>query len=620
MRRGQRLYVDVTAYQWPGVFTLAATAFSLFGPSIAVARAITFLVFAVAATATYRIARWSMNRPAALGVVAAFLAYRVWAWPQWQILGYAALAMSLALVAMAATGTALARGGMGRLAVAGVVAGCAALVKQDSGPAMAAMLTVAVGLTPPPVGIRRLARMAVFAAGVAVAVGAGLAPWLARGLATDLVRETLLAPLHGATHFDYLGWPPLRPLLAQDPVLRRHAFSYLPSVAVDLAWLPLMTSRLWRDTPVIDVAVKLAYHLPWFLVLVSAPLALREARAPGPPARPLLVVWCAAVASVLAFNLPRDWAHLVVLYPPILLLAATLAARWLAGPGAWRRMVRRVAWSTLLAVVTLSAWMGTRIAARHDTALYTPRGVLWVPASQASSLQAVIDVLGTRPGVPLLALPYHPLLGALTDRPFVSRWALVWPVDRSDDRDAGIVQALDALGDDVDVVYAPMQMSYGPRPPEYAPALFEYLARRWRVARVVGGDPGGFTFFVLERAEPPTGTSLLPRLEGARVEVEPATGPARTVEGAARAGLVGTALWPVRHVLRMSTLPDAAVAVAFTTEPGPTTRFLADVVPNPDRLGTGFVQAASASVAVAAPGEPEREVFAATLDPAARPA
>ena len=612
---GGRLYADAVAYAWPGAFWTAALAFAAFGTSVETARTLAVVVFALATGVVYLIARWSSGRAGALGVVLAFLGYRVWAYPHWQMLNYSPLAMAWVLVATWLGGEALATRRRGFAAAAGVAGGLAALCKQDVGLACGGAVGLALLLAPVAGRWRRAVACAAGAAAVLLGAAAVLA---ARGTLPIVVRETILAPLHGAAQFDYPARPTLWPL-AQDPALRAKAFTYLPSVVLDVCWTWLITTRAWLETGVVDVAVKLVFHLPWLLLLAALPLVVRELRAADgevPPQRPILVLALVTAATVAAFNRPQDWVHLLVLYPPPLLLLVALGARAARAAGRAGVVVRAAGWALAVAVAGSAAWLGTGLVRLHDTPVRSARGTLWAPASQARPLQALLDDVGARPGAPLASLPYQPLVNFLAARPGASRHYIVWPVDLNAARDDEVIAGLDA-DPRTEVVYSQMQVPHYPRPQAYAEKLFAHLADHWRVRRVIGGDPGGFTFQVLEPRAPRPGRSLLDALAAAPVTIVPPAGPPREPSPAERARLVGTAVWPFQRVLRMATTPEGWTAVSLPLVPAAGDRFVATYGTNPDQLGIIFEPGARFAIVIAAPGEPERELFAARVEPAA---
>src|SRR5262249_5152951 len=156
---------------------------------------------------------------------------------------------------------------------------------------------------------------------------------------------------------------------------------------------------------------------------------------------------------------------------------------------------------------------------------------------------------------------YQPLLNFLADRPGLSRYYLVWPVDRAAGRDQEVIRQLDGSPEAL-VVYSPTQVPHFPRLRSYAGRLFRYLVKHFDIAQTFGGDVPGYTFVLLQRAPHARGHSLLgAALAAARVLEEPRDGAVRLVSGEERRTLVGEDLWPFARVLRVATLPDASVAV-----------------------------------------------------------
>jgi len=611
--QGHRLYADAVHYAFPGIFYLTAVAFALAGTSVETARCLAVLIFAAAAGVVYLIARWSWGRRGALAIVALFLVYRVWAYPHWQVLSYSTLAVTLALAATWLVGEAFAREGVVLLALGGAVSAASILAKQDLGLATTAALAVAVVVGRP--GARALVD---FAAGVALVAGSATVAIVADGFGPALVREAIIAPLYGAQHFAYLARPPIWPLVSQDAALRAHAFSYLPPVLYDL-YLPQITgSTLYRDTATVDVALKLVYHLPWILLAMAGIALLPAMRRPTLRTRRELLLALLGLAALVAFNRPHDWVHLLVLYPPTLLLGSAFLARAGGAP----RLVRVVLWSVLGALlgaaVAVSAVLALELRERSATPVVSRRGVLYAAPAQAGALQATLDALATTPpgGAALAALPYHPLLNFLAARPGVSRFYIVWPVEQEASRDAVIVHRLEEERDAL-VVYSPTQAPHFPPFADYAPRLMRYLVDHFAIDRTLGGDPGGFTFLLLRRALPPPGRSLLDdALARARCTVEPKDGPSRDVTAPAeRQALVGEALWPFRRVLRTTTLPEATVAVAVPVAAERGARFEVGYGVNGDRWGDLLPQRVRFTVSVRAAGRGERLVVSAEVDP-----
>jgi 4-amino-4-deoxy-L-arabinose transferase-like glycosyltransferase len=604
MLRGRRLYGDAVMYAFPGVFWLAEFLFARFGATIEVARAAAVVVFAVASGGFYLLARWTFGRPGALGMVGLLLAYRVWAFPHWQMLNYSSIAVTLVLAATWSTGEAVARGRPWLAALAGVLAACATLMKQDLGGAAVIALGVVLLVAGGTARGRLLAAWA--ASGIVVAAAAIVRLW-ADGSLAPLVDEAILAPLHGAARFAYAGRPSLFPLVHQDAALRAQLFAYCPPIVLDAYGVAFLQSRLYRATPLVDVALKLAYHLPWLVVIVAAlALATPAGRSPR-----RLALFALAVAALAAFNKPHDWAHLIVLYPVTLLLVAALVA-----PGVRRTRVRRaVAWSALGAAVVVSAVVARAFVEEFGTPIHGPGGTLYARAGQAVPLQGVLDALAAAPAdTPVLSLPYHPLVNFLARRPAATRYYAVWPVELNPHRDDDILADL-ARRPDTIIVYSVNEVPTFPRMREYAAHLFAALVDRYEIARTFGGEPGGATFLLLAKRLPATRPTTPIGLADVTpvVDVTGVAPPADT-------RFAAETLWPFTRVLRVATLPASVVALHVARTPAPGDRFQAACGTNPERWGEAFVPAVHFRVIVRSDDDHDDEVASLDVDPLRRAA
>jgi hypothetical protein len=149
---------------------------------------------------------------------------------------------------------------------------------------------------------------------------------------------------------------------------------------------------------VIDVALKLLYHLPLLVLCAAAATVVAERRrAPGAGATRRMVLVLLAAAFLAAFNRPHDWVHLLVLYPPTLLLLGAMAA--LLGRRAPRlgRVVQGGAWVALGAAVFVSGALAIEFARHHATPIRSRRGALYGTPAQARALEPRLDALAAAP-------------------------------------------------------------------------------------------------------------------------------------------------------------------------------------------------------------------------------
>jgi len=615
VRSGLRPYRDAVYPAFPGVLYLTAAAFALGGTSVETARVLSAALFAIATGAVYLIARWRLSRSGAATTVVLFMLYRAWAYPAWQFLNYSTLAVTLVLLATCIVGEALAQSRSWPFALAGACGGAAFLSKQDCGLVGSAALGVALLLRRTPGGRGATA----FVAGGGVVVAAALAALAVMGSWRDFVEQTVVTPLYIWRHFDYPRRPALRPFLEQDAAIRGNPFAYLPPLLFELDWPALSQSAVFRRTALVDATVKCLYHLPWVVVLAAGLMLWGRLRRPASTLtldRDLMLI-LVGVSFVLAFNRPQDWIHLMVLYPPALLLGAVLidgaARRW--------RAVGLAALVLLGGSTGLSAVLVFRFVQDHSTPVRSARGTLYATAPQAEALQGLLDALARRSPTqaPLAALPYHPLVNFLAARPGLSRYYWLWPVYPNPDREGEIARDILSQPDSV-VVYSPTQTPHFPRLGEYAPALFRELVDHFALDQAFGGGPGAFTFLLLRRREFPPGSSLLGGpLATARVRVEPRDGPAGDFPLPDRPDLAAAALWPFLPVLRVTTLPDAAVSVSYRFQPAQGQQLRASYGVNPDHWPDFPPARARFAIAVRGAGGEETDLLAADVDPFHRP-
>jgi len=599
--RGRHLYADVAVYAFPGVFWLTAGIFHVFGTTIEVARMAAAVVFGLLCGVVYLLARWSHGPRGAIAIVLAMIVYRVWAFPHWQMLNYSSLAVLFALAATWATGEGLARERTAALVAGGALAAAAILAKQDSGGTTAILLGLAV-LALGPAG--RVRRAVAFASGGALVLGAAAAYLVATGTFGDLVREAVLAPLNGARTFEYLGRPALLPLAGRDAALRRHVLSYAPPILLDTYGVTFFQSALYRQTAVLDALLKVFYYAPWAVVLAALP-GLRRRQGRAPRAVLLLVQ---TVAFLVAFNLPHDWAHLVVFYPAVLLLAAQVLA-----PLARWRVVRGLAWTGLAGATAASLLVVRDFAAAYATPVHAPAGTLYTRPGLAQPLQEALDRIAATPAsAPLASLPYYPLLDFLALRAGVTRHYIVWPAGPASDRDQEVIADLERHPDAV-VVYNANEFPQFPRFREYAPRLFAHLIDAYEIDRVFGGDPGGATIILLRRRPPAAESrSLLgDAFAHADVTASPPTSPppvlAREVQ------------WPFEHVLAMSTVPGGAVTVRYPLTASAGDHFQAACGIDPERFGETWLPPVRCRVVIERGEGAPVDAAHVDLDPLRRP-
>ncbi|MEW6268637.1 MAG: glycosyltransferase family 39 protein [Thermodesulfobacteriota bacterium] len=507
---GHVLYRDSNHVSGPGSFYGVAALFALFGERFVVGRVAMVALFAALVVAIYLLTR-RLTGPLAATLAALWLiAFRLWTFPHFQMLHYATI--GLVLIAFAVVVLHAERPpSTWRAAAAGLLTGLAFVTKQDSGGLgiFACMAALLFGCA---VRWRATGARERFVAPAVALAAAAAAPFLFtcayfawQGVLGPYLWQTVYDPLiqhpaflagAGPKEGDYIGMPPLLPLLEQDPGVRSFLFSWMPGLPWDLYWRDILQSRLYRETAVVDLALKVFFRLPYVVLAIEAVSlalawrALRRApgRARGAAAQGAQLLWGAAMMA--AFSKPRDWIHLAILLVPLV----PIVARQLAAVAALLPRWPRRAYAGVLAAAGLAFAAVSLQLAREALATYTApvsgaRGTVWVRPEDAQSFGATVDALAaTPPDRPVLVVPCLPVLTFLSERPTLTRFIWLWPRDAYLDRDQQIIAKLEERPD-ASVVYVLMHTPFAPRPQVVVPELFQYLAEHYEVVEVPARSP-----------------------------------------------------------------------------------------------------------------------------------
>ncbi|MBM4265086.1 MAG: hypothetical protein FJ144_00500 [Deltaproteobacteria bacterium] len=601
VNRGAVLYRDVYIDNpFPGSFHLLALWFRLFGTSVLSSRVLALVGFAVYAASFYRIVRASVPRAWALGFIVFLFAYRVWAFPHWQVYSYSLASATLITAAAALLVSAVQHGSFAWIAAAGLVAGLSAVCKQDYGFAVTGGLGLALLLLPL---LRReakgwtdwIARPATFGAGVAVVLGF-MVLWLAsRGALDEFVQQAVVQPLRGAVGFGaYPRLPDPWPLWGQDAHLREQVGHYFPSILVTLWWSSLSVGSLWRDTAFWDVTLKVVFWLPILAYALAAALWLGRGAADAArgrpaslfvsPARVLLLGF--AGGFLIAFPPPRDWTHLMMIYPPQAAVGAVLLFDLDRRLGGTLRRVLRVGAAIVVAALFLSGFaMAIELRRQMSWPIDSPRAGVYADVQNGPILD---DVLAwareeSPSGEPLPVYPLQPMLPFLAGREIAGGFHVIWPV-QDPSRDVRIIDDLERRRP-ARVVYSLSQYQHLGRFQDNAPQLFDYLVDHYEIDRVFSRERLGPLLVGLARRpdELRDATSLPYDGERALDGAEPARWPFADVLEVE----VGTPLEPRSARLRLRVDPDRPLlALSYGLNPdrwmdlqdGPFT-FTAEVVP-----------------------------------------
>jgi hypothetical protein len=600
---GGELYRDATVYPLPGAFWLLALAFRAFGASNLVARWIAVVEFALFVALLFALFRRMASTRLAWAAVATLLVYRVWAFPHWHMYSYSSTALLFQLAALAALLRFLDSGRRASLGLAGLLFGLGVLCKQDYGAAALAAfaVTLAVGVRTSPAAARPrlLPLAAVFLAPAALAgLAAGLHFWRA-GLLGDALRFTVWNHFVGMASFEYTSFPGLLPVFGQDPALRSvdGLTSFMPAIVYVADWKLLYESRLFRETALYDLALKLYYYAPYPIVAWGlARLWRRRAELRQAATRRArlaeLGLFClgAALMAWGRINKPQDYVHLAVLYWPMLLLPLL----WLGEGLARLRAARPRLWLAALALVLLpaalvagySARLAWRLRALHDTPIPSERAGLFATRNEAALLRDALDYLRTAsaPDETVAVLPYFPILHFLAGRPGPDRSAyIVWPFPELPDRDRRVIASFEAKRPEI-LVYAFNRLGGFPDMRAYAPELFAYLVENYEIERIFSTDYLGYKLAGARRRRAgEDGRALGAELAAGALSVSSDEAPPRAIPPEERPAWLARDLWPFRPVVALRPSPGgAATRLALPLEVPPGGRLRTAVAVHPE--------------------------------------
>lgn len=611
INRGDVAYRDINVdAPFPGSFYVLAGWFQAFGTSVYSSRLLAMGLFVTFTMALLWLALEMVSRRTACVLGVLLLCYRIWAFPLWHTYGYQALSLTLVTLAMATTATAMRRGSLAMVSVAGAFAGAGVLCKQDYGLAVTGVLGIVLllsGGTPlPATGTRRLRAAVQFAGGAAVVLVPAFLALLIAGALPGLWEQSVRVPFAGAHGSSYPDLPPLRGLFGQSPGFRDNIAHYFPAVVLSFRWVDVTRSYLFAHTPFWDMTVTWLFYLPvfaWPLAALSIglPSAYRLVR--GRPLRhdALRILLVAhGLAFLAAFPRPRDWAHLMMIISPTFVLVA------LALDHAWQRLPRVAAAAlgggvalALAVLAVVSIRLGVDLREQNPWYLTNARAQIYTDAPHGALIEDILPYLDAAapPGAPIPVYPTHPMLGFMADRMPVAGFYIVWPFQTAD-RDDRLIDALERQHVST-VLYGFSQFSHLGSFEQNAPRLFEYLATHFEIARVFSRELWGPYFGALRRRETPAGVSILDAL--------PAGGPG------------SRALWPFTTVLTAPVGTTAApvvttVDVAVPAQGSPRLEF--GYSTHPDRWQDFAIGPVTFTLQAGAQGE--TTLFQQTIDPSHR--
>ncbi|MDG2308196.1 MAG: hypothetical protein P8R42_26765 [Candidatus Binatia bacterium] len=525
LNRGKVLYRDVTSdAPFPGAFYLLSWWFRFTGPSVESTRILAMGGFALYCAAIYRISRELLSRRWCFGVVFALLCYRVWAFPHWHIYSYSLVSAVLMTTAVALVCVYRRTRSLGYVLIAGLCAGAGIMSKQNYGLAVTGSLGLALLILPWLDAKKRPTFFGALLPGATLGLAAlaivvpSILYFASQGALEAMIDQTWVFPFTLMDKLHFTALPDLWPLWGQDSNLRAEIGSYFPAILATLWWYPcpgcfvseMSSGPLYLDTAFWDVTLKLFYWAPILSYFTAATLwgtkIIRGRMAGDDPdyGERRLLLLAFAGGFLLAFNKPRDWVHLMMVYPPSITLGAVLlydTMRTLPTPA--RRATGAV--TAFVMVCTLGLSIALMIDLRHriNWPLDMPRGGVYGDPQNGPIIQDVVEYLDAAapPGTPVPVYPVQPMLGFLAGRTTAGGYYVVWP-SQNENRDEKIIADFENKGI-TNVIYSVSQYQHLGAFRTNAPKLFDHLVENFEVERVFSRETHGPIVMGLRLQVPP---------------------------------------------------------------------------------------------------------------------
>jgi len=453
--RGGVFYRDIDAYPFPGAHYLLALAMGIFGEHLAVSRALAGVVYCGVLVALYAVALQLVDRRRAALFGLSLLGFKFLAWPAFTCFFYWDLAFLAACAATALFTHEPVRPGRTRLLAVGACVGIAFLSKQSLGIYLATLIATALMLpealfAAPREGFgRRAARLASLSAGFLIPVAPLLAYFAYQGVLVQMFESGLIRPFtaylstSGISFSTPLRWWEFGSL--QGPA----GFSYFPESYF---------SMLRREV----LPGEQAYPLYWTLgelfvrlVYLSVPLAfagalalcLRAVRRGRHFAERRLIVFAGLACGVVLSAFPRsDFAHVIGVYPLVLLLLFAVAGRLWRDAGNGRAPTALLRLEAVLVCTWLAVLGGLSLInhASLTTRVDLHRAELW-EAPENAFLESVVRFVReeVEPGGGLFVYGHEAYYYFLADRFFDWPFSQLYPGQAGGDAGEALVARLE---------------------------------------------------------------------------------------------------------------------------------------------------------------------------------
>ena len=515
--KGAVLYRDKPGYVFPGLFYFLGLLFKIFGVSFILTRLVMAIVFGAMCLLFFFICRQMAAEWVAFCTALAFALHKVWAFPIWNIIGYATF--SIFFLSLSAFFLIKYNSKPRKIFVflCGLSAGAGGLCKQDYGGAVAIGFFFFIMILPvlrirggkdgiedaPPLW----KALSFYTLGGLLLLLPVLAYFMKAGALPEMFLNTFWAPLTAETKRETTRIIPLLPLFSQDQLFRENFFNYIPSVLFDGILRNTHHTLLFQKTALLDFITKLVHYSPYGVIILTAGvLGVRYwQKAFGTPERNAGAIFIFSVSLILTQHRPYDFSHLMQMYAPTLILLGFLVSalyRFLA-----ERKIPKIMVSAFLGLVMLLYLGETVWATNYLTGLYSARlrgrraNIYLTPRDQhvwSGALEYIKSE--TLPDEPIFVMPYHSVFYFFSERRNPTKFDIVWETQTYASRDADILNALDKWPVRY-IVYSPTQPAEWGIIEDYAPELMRQIRMRYSVDKVFGDPNFGFSLIVLKRKD-----------------------------------------------------------------------------------------------------------------------
>lgn len=515
---GKLLFKEILSYVTPFIFYFLAFLYKIFGVSLLISRYAMAVVFSATAVFVFLISRELMEDWLAFVMAIVFVAHRAWAFPVWNMIGYATFAIFFLAVAIFLLFRFNRKPQLRTAFLVGATLGIATMFKQDYGGFAGIGILIYFVLWPKlreaengrsHTNLSYARIIPIYILG-GLMIGLPYFVYLLRIHAfRDFLEITLLIPLTLESTREATRLLPIWPLFQQDDYLRSHWLQYAPAIS----FFKLFSNpHVWQEpgfiykfTPLWDMLIKLEHYSPYICTLgVAGHLISRYRKADRTiQFQNMTVVIIVSLFVFLTQHQPFDHAHLMQMYLPVFFLLGYLISVFLGRIASRKRLhIATCAGLGLLFVFYIyQTIVGVSvITSTYSAKLEGPRAGFYLRKSHRNTVNGALQHIqkNTSPGEPIFVLPYHSLFYFLSKRPNPTRYQLLWPVKIFPEMDEEIIEGLENAHVNYLVKFHTIHPGIGSFE-DYAPKIAQYVNENYVVEKEFGKRNIGMRISVLKR-------------------------------------------------------------------------------------------------------------------------